>query len=108
MNRTRGALVHRLMHTSVEKHSLRVAESCGTLALFTNGISPRGDTDAGRLRHFVKTVWRTPPASAFLESQSTESPHACAVFLLGTAPRGSFARRWRGELLYNRLQSPHG
>jgi hypothetical protein len=31
--------VHRLMHTSVEKHALRITISCGTLTTFTNGIT---------------------------------------------------------------------
>jgi hypothetical protein len=40
LNRAPAALVHRLMHTSVEKHSLRIAKSCGTLALVFSSLFP--------------------------------------------------------------------
>ncbi len=48
MNRTRGALVHRLMHISVEKHALRVRTSCGTLTV-SQKLAVPGD-EIGLLR----------------------------------------------------------
>jgi hypothetical protein len=75
------------MHTSVEKHSLRIAESCGTLA------------HASRFSFSGSAIWI---------ANRSNSPHACAAFLFGAPPRGSFRHALERALLYNRLQPPHG
>jgi hypothetical protein len=106
------------MHTSVEKHALHIAESCGTLALFTNGIAPGGDMDAAfpsrkaallrsrPMTVFVKTVWRTPLALTFSDCHRGRAIHAHAAFLLGVTPRCSSA--WRQcERALQSLQPPH-
>jgi hypothetical protein len=84
------------MHTSVEKHSLRSAESCGTLA-----HASRFSFSGSAIR--FGNLWFAISGSAI-----DRVPHACAVFLLGATPRGSFRQALERTLLYNRLQSPHG
>ena len=62
MNRAYGALVHRLMHTSVEKHSLRIVAGCGTL------------THASRFNFLPEPMASvTPVTSSFVRSCMAES-----------------------------------
>jgi len=90
------------MHTSVEKRALRIAESCGTLAVFHKRY--RSGKGYGRSFSVKKSCSSQMQADdgicenglahasrfSFLGSQSTESPHACAV---AATRRDGFDRR---------------